>query len=284
MSEKTPPATSGDWVDFRRDAATGIESVNAHFKGHAYDSHDHEELLLGVTLQGSQRFSCHRAVHTSTPGKAILIEPGAVHDGHAPQPSGFTYAMLYIPQRWMSDSLRQRGMGDISLVEAAFRHTLTDDRDLIVAISQAFAAIHHGEGRLACDESLDRLVAHLTPHVAVKPATAMTDSLVRMNRVREYLHDHLAWNTGLDELAEISGIDRFRLSRQFKAAFGQTPHAYLVRLRLRTARRLLAGGLAVSQVAAETGFADQSHLGRWFRRAYRISPVAFQSRCSNVLY
>ncbi len=52
--------------------------------------------------------------------------------------------------------------GDISLVEAAFRHTLTDDRDLIMAISQAFAAIHHGEGRLACDESLDRLVAHLT--------------------------------------------------------------------------------------------------------------------------
>jgi AraC-like DNA-binding protein len=75
-----------------------------------------------------------------------------------------------------------------------------------------------------------------------------------MNRVREYLHDHLAWNTGLDELAEISGIDRFRLSRQFKAAFGQTPHAYLVRLRLRTARRLLAGGLAVSQVAAEDRF------------------------------
>lgn len=236
MSEKTPPATSGDWIDFRRDTATGIESVNAHFKGHAYDSHDHEELLVGVTLQGSQRFSCHRAVHTSTPGNAILIEPGAAHDGHAPQPSGFTYAMLYIPQRWMSDSLDQRGLGDISLVEAAFRHTLTADRELIVAISQAFAAIHYGEGRLACDESLDRLVAHLTPHVAVKPATAMTDSLVRMNRVREYLHDHLACNTGLDELAEISGIDRFRLSRQFKAAFGQTPHAYLVRLRLRTAR------------------------------------------------
>jgi hypothetical protein len=79
-------------------------------------------------------------------------------------------------QRWMSDSLDQRGMGDISLVEAAFRHTLTADRELIVAISQAFAAIHYGEGRLACDESLDRLVAHLTPHVAVKPATAMTDS------------------------------------------------------------------------------------------------------------
>lgn len=284
MPGRTEQATSGDWVDFRRDAHTGIESVNAHFKGHAYDSHDHEELLLGVTLQGSQRFSCHRTLHTSTPGNAILIEPGALHDGYSPQPSGFTYAMLYIPQRWMANSLSQRGMGDISLVQAAFRHTLTEDRQLIIAISRAFAAIHHGEGRLACDESLDRLVAHLTPHVELRPATAMTDSRVRMNRVRDYLHAHLAWNTGLDELADISGIDRFRLSRQFKAAFGQTPHAYLVRLRLRTARQLLAKGLSPSQVASETGFADQSHLGRWFRRAYRMSPVVFQSRCSNVLY
>lgn len=275
---------AGDWIDFRRDSETGIESVNAHFKGHAYDDHDHEELLLGVTLQGSQRFSCHRAVHTSTPGKAILIEPGAVHDGYAAQPTGFTYAMLYIPQKYVADSLNRYGMGDISVVQAAFRHTLTEDRALIVAISQAFDAIHNNEGRLARDEGLDRLLAHLMPHVERKPAIELTESLLKMNRVRDYLHEHLAWNPGLDELTHISGIDRFRLSRQFKAAFGQSPHAYLVRLRLRTARQLLASGLSPVLVASQTGFADQSHLGRWFKRAYRITPATFQSSCTNVLY
>ncbi|MEF3110469.1 AraC family transcriptional regulator [Raoultella sp. WB_B2P2-3] len=284
MSEVAEQAMPGDWLDFRRDAETGIESVNAHFTGHAYDSHDHEELLLGVTLQGSQRFSCHRTVHTSTPGKAILIEPGAVHDGYAAQRDGFTYSMLYIPQRWVSDSFRQRGMGDISLIQAAFRHTLTDDRALIASISRAFDALHNGEGRLARDESLDRLLAHLTPHVELKPSEELTDSRIKMNRVRDYLYEHLARNPGLDELAKVSGIDRFRLSRQFKAAFGQSPHAYLVRLRLRTARGLLARGFAPSLVASQTGFADQSHLGRWFRRAYRMSPAAFQNHCSNVLY
>ena len=57
MSVITEKSVSGDWIDFRRDVETGIESINAHFRGHAYDSHDHEELLLGVTLQGAQRFS-----------------------------------------------------------------------------------------------------------------------------------------------------------------------------------------------------------------------------------
>lgn len=284
MSAKTENSTTTDWLNFRRDAQTGIESVNAHFKGHAYDSHDHEELLLGVTLQGCQRFSCHRTLHTSTPGKAILIEPGVAHDGYAAQDDGFTYSMLYIPQQWVVDNLRQRSTQDISAVQAVFRHTLTDDRALVMAIAQAFNALHYDEGRLAQDESLDLLVARLVPHVDLHPADKLSESLVRMNRVRDYLIAHLDSNPGLDELAVISGVDRFRLSRQFKSAFGQSPHAYLVRLRLRSARQLLASGISPSIVASQTGFADQSHLGRWFQRAYRMSPASYQKHCTNVLY
>jgi AraC-like DNA-binding protein len=78
-------------------------------------------------------------------------------------------------------------------------------------------------------------------------------------------------------------MDRFRLTRQFRQAFGLSPHAYLVRLRLRTARALLAGGREPAQVATEVGFADQSHLGRWFRRTYRITPAAYRYQCTNVL-
>ena len=102
-------SATNDWVDFRRDEETGIESVNAHFCGHAYDPHDHDELLVGVTQQGLQRFNCHRALHTSTPGRAILIEPGAVHDGHAPDAAGFTYVMLYLPQPWVAEMMQVCG-------------------------------------------------------------------------------------------------------------------------------------------------------------------------------
>ncbi|MFS2116612.1 helix-turn-helix domain-containing protein, partial [Herbaspirillum frisingense] len=46
---------------------------------------------------------------------------------------------------------------------------------------------------------------------------------------------------------------------------------------------LLAAGHDPAQVAADAGFADQSHLGRWFRRAYRITPAAYRRVCTNVL-
>jgi len=273
---------NGDWITIRRDRDTGIESVHAHFQGHAYDPHDHDEMLVGVTQQGVQRFSCHRSLHTSTPGRSILIEPGAVHDGHAPEQDGFTYAMLYLPQAWVSGMTCRLGLGDASSLQAAFRSTLADDAMLSAAIQRAFLAIHQGEGRLARDQSLDQLVGMLARHLCAQDQSTKRDAAVEMERARDYLHARMADDVGLDELAGHSGIDRFRLTRQFKRAFGLSPHAYLVRLRLRAARALLAGGMAPVEVAAEVGFADQSHLGLWFRRAYRLTPAAYQRQCTNL--
>lgn len=273
-----------DWLNLQRDGETGIESVSAHFSGHAYDPHDHDEVLVGVTQQGLQRFNCHRALHTSHPGKAILIEPGAVHDGHAPEAEGFTYAMLYLPQHWVAEMMQRRGLGDISAIEAAFHHTLNDDIHLTHAIQHAFLALHQREGRLARDQTLDNLLSVLTRHIDTRPVSRMNDAQRQMYEVRDYLHDNMACDISLEDLAHHCGIDRFRLNRQFRLTFGQSPHAWLVRLRLRTARKLLALGREPAQVALQTGFSDQSHMGRWFQRAYRLSPADYQRRCTNVLY
>lgn len=274
--------TGDDWIQIRRDPSTGIESVHAHFRGHAYDPHDHDEALVGITQQGVQQFRCHRTLHRSTAGRVMLIEPGAVHDGHAPLEVGFTYAMLYLPQPWLADMASRLELPDASGVGAAFRHTVATDEALGHSIQRAFVSLHLGEARLARDESLDALVRKLAEHASEsQPLTPSSSEQIQ--RARDLLHDHMTRDIGLDELARQAGIDRFRLTRQFKRAFGQSPHAYLVRLRLRAARALLAAGREPSQVALDVGFSDQSHLGRWFLRAYRLTPKAYQSQCTNVL-
>ncbi|WP_087752192.1 AraC family transcriptional regulator [Paraburkholderia caledonica] len=276
------PAGSDNLLEARRDPETGIESLRAHFSGHAYDPHDHDDMLVGYTEQGVQRFRCRRSLHTSVPGRAILIEPGALHDGHAPEAGGFTYAMLYLPQTWVERATRRLNVPGLQRVDAAFAHTLVDDSGLVDAIRQAFLAIYGNEGRLARDQTLDRLVRRLAGHLGDMPMTDSMAMSATIARVRDFLHDHMDGNVGLDELASIAGIDRFRLTRLFQQAFGTSPHAYLVRLRLRAARRLLANGRTPAEVAAEVGFADQSHLGRWFRRAYRMTPAAYRRMCTNV--
>lgn len=270
------------WLVARRDAETGIECLRAHFSGHAYDPHDHDDMLIGYTEQGVQRFQCHRSLHTSVPGRAILIEPGALHDGHAPEPGGFTYSMLYLPQKWVERAARRLNLPGLGGVEAAFGNTLVDDPRLVEAIRRAFLATWGNEGRLARDEALDCMLERLGGQLREAPPAPGFAAQPAIARVRDLLHEHMGGNIGLDELADFAGLDRFRLTRLFQRAFGTSPHAYLVRLRLRAARRLLAAGRTPAQVAAEVGFADQSHLGRWFRRAYRMTPATYRRMCTNL--
>ena len=222
-------------------------------------------------------------MNSSLAGQVFLLEPGELHDGHAPEPEGFTYSMLYLDSQWLERELR-------SLFEQApadclpgFRSTLASEPTLLAAVAGAFAALHRQEMRMLRQASLDALLTRLTEHLHWRRRLDLDPRLPLVaQRARDFLHDQYTRDIGLDDLAAVCGVDRFRLSRAFKAAFGLAPHAYLVQLRLARARHLLARGEPPVQVAALLGFADQSHLGRWFRRAYGITPASYQRRCSKL--
>ena len=70
----------------------------------------------------------------------------------------------------------------------------------------------------------------------------------------------------------MSGLDRFALARHFRAAFGTSPHRFQVGRRLARAQAMIAAGMALSEAAAATGFADQSHLTRHFSARFGLTP------------
>ncbi|MFJ3367253.1 AraC family ligand binding domain-containing protein [Pseudomonas sp. NPDC086251] len=275
--------TTHNWLDLAQDADTGIETLRAHFEGHAYDPHWHDSYLVGVTEQGVQQFNCRRAKHQSTPGKVFLLEPGDIHDGEAPTAEGFTYRMLYLDPQWL-----QRELGAVfdnapDNGELSFANTLASDTRLAQATSHAFEALHRSELKIVRQTALDTLFECLTRHLHWRARYRDDPRLPLVaQKAREYLHANAHFDIGLDQLAAVTGVDRFRLTRAFKAAYGLAPHAYLVQLRLATARRMLARGEQPATVAMTLGFADQSHLGRWFVRAYGLTPALYRKRCSNL--
>jgi AraC-like DNA-binding protein len=272
-----------NWIELKQDATSGIETVRAHFEGHAYDPHWHDSYLVGITEQGLQQFNCRRQQHNSTPGKVFLLEPGDIHDGTAPQAGGFTYRTLYLDPNWLDRELRAQFEHTPDNTRLSFAATLAEDPRLAIATASAFEAMHHDELRIVRQTTLDHLLANLTSHLRWRTVLNPDPRLPLVaQRARDYLHSHLHQDIGLDDLAHVTGVDRFRLSRAFKAAFGMAPHAYLIQLRLTRARLLLARGELPVNVAAALGFADQSHLGRWFQRAYRMTPADYRRRCSIV--
>ena len=130
---------NNDWIELNRDAETGIETIRAHFEGHAYDPHFHDSYLIGFTEQGVQQFHCRKALHSSTPGQAFLLEPGELHDGHAPARGGFTYSMLYLDPYWLERELRglfEDAPGDC---QPAFAKTLASEPELRATLRARYA-------------------------------------------------------------------------------------------------------------------------------------------------
>jgi AraC-like DNA-binding protein len=153
------------------------------------------------------------------------------------------------------------------------------DSLLTASISSAFAAMHYQEPKIIQDACLDQMMNQLTHHITWRKTTQQNSKPLHIALLaQEILHANLHVNIGLIEIAETLQVDRFHLTRAFKAVFGLAPHAYLIQLRLVRARALLAQGENPAEVANKLCFSDQSHLGRWFKRCYKFTPADYQRR------
>jgi AraC family transcriptional regulator len=95
-----------------------------------------------------------------------------------------------------------------------------------------------------------------------------------LTRINAYVGEHLAEPIDVDMLADVAAKGRSHFPRIFRRSVGMSPYQYLVRLRLKYALRMISEGeMTLTEVAAATGFTDQSHLCRWTKRVYGTSPA-----------
>lgn len=98
-----------------------------------------------------------------------------------------------------------------------------------------------------------------------------------LRRARELLHDRSGDDLSLAEIAAAVGVHPVHLTRTFRRYFRCTPGEYLRGRRLEKAASLLAESAApLSEVALASGFADQSHFAKSFKRAFSVTPSAYR--------
>jgi AraC-like DNA-binding protein/PAS domain-containing protein len=133
-----------------------------------------------------------------------------------------------------------------------------------LARNWAEAAVHSRPrisalGQLPADESLAPSRGGLPP--------------VLTQRICEYIQSHLDQKVTLEALAALAGLSTHHFARAFHQSVGMPPHSYLLSRRLERAERMLRETrLPLSEIAVATGFSDQSHLARHFRRRTGMSP------------
>lgn len=97
----------------------------------------------------------------------------------------------------------------------------------------------------------------------------------------EFLEENYQKPVRLCELAALTGLSEVQFSRAFKETTGTPPHRWLQEIRIRKAQEFLSSrDWPLTEVAAATGFADQAHLTRVFKRVTGLTPAYWARRCA----
>jgi AraC-like DNA-binding protein len=235
----------------------GLETLSAERLQIHFDRHFHDSYSFGVVLEGVERCSLGRALNIYERGTVPMFNPGEVHDGGPATAGGWSYRMVYIDPALVPD---ERVFPEPARRDAlAQRHVL-----------QFFDAIDCGSP-LGIEEALalalDTLLERGARPAAGSPA---------LQRVRERIDAECSEALRLRDLCALAGVSATRLCRSFEAAYGLTPHRYQQSRRIAKARRMLIRGTPLAEIAAGCGYADQTHLNRWFLRVHGTTPGRYR--------
>ena len=260
-----------------RAGAEGLVFYRGTRVSHPYPPHWHEELHLCAYTAGSGYLGDRGAAHRVVAGDLVFTAAGEMHHNWVEEGPGVSFRSVYIPLPLLSSAVRQvlgRGAAIPGFHEPLARH-----RGLQQQFLEMHRAMEHSVTRLRREgllvEFLRRLVAD-TPE-SIRTERRAASEAVAVRRVRDYLHDHHAEAIALADLSRVAALSPFHLHRVFTRTTGLPPHGYLLRVRINRARDLLRRGLAPTEVALTTGFADQSHLTRHFRRLVGVTPGRFRA-------
>ncbi|MDO0927098.1 AraC family transcriptional regulator [Streptomyces sp. TG1A-8] len=260
---------AGQEVTAWRPRVPGVTEVfHARFTEYAYPMHVHDAWTLLIVDDGAVRYDLDRHEHGTPHDTVSLLPPHVPHNGSPATPDGFRKRVLYLDASQLGNDLIGAAVDGPDLRDPVLRRR----------VGQLHAALARPGDELEAESRLtlvgERLRAHLGDRAGGRrrPDPALARSL------RELLDEHVTGAPTLTDAARLLHAHPAHLVRAFSGAYGIAPHQYLVSRRIGRARRLLLDGLRPGEVAAATGFYDQAHLTRHFKKLVGVTPGRYASR------
>ena len=147
------------------------------------------------------------------------------------------------------------------IIERAYTHAADYSTDLRIA---SVFPLHDRRGKL-----IGTATVYRTRHCG----GSIPDWYDRIKGAVAFIDGHYSEKITLRQLAESSGLSQALFSRLFKKTMQTTPIRYITEIRLNAARRLLSEtDMTLANIAAETGFYDEAHFVRTFKKSRGLTP------------
>ena len=241
---------------------------------HRYPRHWHEELHFCAHTSGYGYFGYRGNSYLITAADFTITPPGEVHENWVDARGNISFRGAYIAPTAFRKAAELIG----------YSPSIPDCRDLVrrdAPLRRQFLAMHlsaeRGDDQLVQEglflNFLHLFLSRCSQHPQADARLGDERSAVKL--ARDYIHENFTQSISLAALGRLTHLSPYHLNRVFCRSTGMPPHAYQTQVRVNRAKQLLCKRHPLSWVAASTGFADQSHLTRHFRRLVGVTPGRF---------
>ena len=259
-----------------------MDSVELHRGvGVAHDvpRHWHEEYQLCLIQSGGGELFYRGVHHPIARWSLFIVHPGEVHSNSVTLGERCDYRTLNVSSELMGRVAAAAARREHGLLPF-FSTAVVLEKGLLSRFLRLHELLEQAASRLerecALVDTLGRFVERYAPATLTPRPEGREPGAVA--RAREYLEANYAAEVRLADLARLTGLTSYHLNRVFRRTLGLPPHAFQTQVRILHATRLLRLGWPPATVAAETGFADQSHFTRRFRTVVGVTPGAYRQR------
>lgn len=233
--------------------------------------HMHEAYQISLITAGATIFRYRHSQQVAPAHSLMAIAPGEVHENVSI--GARTFANIYAEPQF----LQQLGLLEQSEQFPYIREAVIGDVTSLALFSAIFQSYSEPSSLVERETHLMQAFTHLFTHYTDKHLINSTagQEHYAVAIVKDFIHERYAEDVTLSELSTLTGLHKNYLLNVFTAEVGISPHRYLINIRISQARRLIKQGMPISEVATTTGFSDQSHLTREFRKHSLVTPGAY---------
>lgn len=236
-----------------------------------FPRHSHENAYLLFVLEGTQTESVGACQRWYEPG-VVTLHPADESHGHAVGGNGLSCLNVEFGSGWLSGNLRRR--------EALNEAMHIDSRSVplaAIALRTIRSEFCHPDD-LSC-VAIEGSLLSLLVSLARSCASEQDSRPAWLRKACGILRDRVAEPVTLRTLADDCGVHPVHLAREFQRHYRCTIGDYLRRLRVELASAAIRkGDVPLSQIALNSGFSDQAHFTRVFKRITGITPGEYRIR------
>lgn len=265
-----------------------IELLHATYVTQSFPRHFHDCYAIGVIEKGVLGFNYLNKKNIALPGNINIAIPGESHDGFSPTEQGWTYRMFYI-----KTDLMQQIFSELSKKQdiPCFSTGVIEDKEIAAQLLQLHIMLELNETSLLGQEtilidSLSKLTLRFAEDCSFdyKFGDKLGGEHKAISLIKDYIESNYHNNFSINDLAQIANLSPYYLTRVFSQEVGLPPHAFLTQVRINKAKSLLTSKNSIAQIAYQTGFVDQSHFTRAFKKIVGVSPGQYSKNIQDAVH